>query len=157
MLTKIISGGQTGADIAALDACLELDFSCGGYCPIGRYNESGKIPKRYPLIEYGLSYQERTKKNVIESDGTVIFISKFLTKGSSLTWDYCNFYKKYGIIININNGFNQSYVELKDFIKKHSIHILNVAGTRASKYPDMHGIVKDIISTVIVDNIHHCL
>lgn len=154
MLTKIISGGQTGADIAALDACLELDFPCEGYCPIGRYNEAGKIPKKYPLIEYGVKYQERTKKNVIESDGTVIFVTRFLTKGSRLTLEYCHEYEKHEIIINIDNGFNESYVELEDFIKKYSIHILNVTGTRASKCPNIHGFVKDVISTIIVDNEH---
>ncbi len=51
MLEKIIGGGQTGADRAALDAALENDFAAGGYCPAGRRSEDGKIDDKYPLIE----------------------------------------------------------------------------------------------------------
>jgi hypothetical protein len=48
-LAKIISGGQTGVDRAALDAALAADFPCGGWCPADRSAEDGPIPERYPM------------------------------------------------------------------------------------------------------------
>lgn len=75
MLTKIISGGQTGADRAALDAGIESDFPIGGSCPSGRMAEDGPINNEYKLIEIEGGYRKRTKKNVADSDGTAIFYS----------------------------------------------------------------------------------
>ncbi len=69
MQIKIISGGQTGVDRAALDAAMELHILTGGYCPKGRKAEDGRIPDTYNLIEMPTtSYPARTEKNVIESD-----------------------------------------------------------------------------------------
>ena len=72
-ITRIISGGQTGVDRAALDAAMELGLSCGGWCPKGRHAEDGVIPSRYPLQETPTAdYAQRTHWNVRDSDGTVI-------------------------------------------------------------------------------------
>ena len=66
---KIISGGQTGVDRAALDVALELHIECGGFCPKGRKSEDGIIPEKYPLIETATEeYSERTELNVKEAD-----------------------------------------------------------------------------------------
>lgn len=73
MLTKIISGGQTGVDRGALDAALIASFLCGGWCPIGRKAEDGLIPERYPLQELpGADYRQRMRRNVVDSDGTLV-------------------------------------------------------------------------------------
>ena len=70
---KIISGGQTGVDRAGLDFAIENQIPHGGYCPKGRRSEDGKIPDNYNLIETATSnYKERTEKNLIELDGTLI-------------------------------------------------------------------------------------
>lgn len=77
MLQRIISGGQTGADRAALDTALEHNFPCGGWCPKGRRAEDGTIAPRYPLKETDVyDYPVRTELNVKESDGTLV-----ITKG----------------------------------------------------------------------------
>src|SRR5437763_14971821 len=73
---KIISGGQTGVDRAALDVALKHGIDCGGWCPAGRRDEFGRIPDRYPvmdLVDRGLT--ERTLQNVIDSDGTISIYS----------------------------------------------------------------------------------
>ena len=73
MIKKIISGGQTGVDRAALDAALELGIEVGGWCPKGRLAEDGTVPDKYPLKEMDTNaYPARTEQNVIDSDGTLI-------------------------------------------------------------------------------------
>src|SRR3954463_11720603 len=87
LITKLISGGQTGADRAALDWAISHGIEHGGRCPKGRLAEDGPIPLRYQLIETPTeSYEERTEWNVRDSDGTVIFtIAEQLSGGSLLT------------------------------------------------------------------------
>ena len=90
MLRKIISGGQTGADRAGLDFAIEVALEHGGFVPRGRKAEDGKIPEHYHLTELSsISYAVRTKRNVREGDGTVVFnLDPILTGGSALTFEY---------------------------------------------------------------------
>src|SRR4051812_7853330 len=84
MFEKIISGGQTGADRAALDFALQRHIPHGGWCPKGRLAEDGGIPPRYQLRETpGPDSIQRTEWNVRDSDGTVIFSIKELLSGGS--------------------------------------------------------------------------
>jgi len=74
---KVISGGQTSVDRAALDAAMESGLAVGGFCPKGRKAEDGKVPSIYRLEELkSASYQQRTERNVIESEGTLILALK---------------------------------------------------------------------------------
>lgn len=87
MITKIISGGQTGADQAALDFAIENDILHGGWIPKGRKTEDGVLSEKYRLEEMPTaSYPKRTEKNILDSDGTIIFSCGKLTGGSALTW-----------------------------------------------------------------------
>jgi hypothetical protein len=90
MLRKIISGGQTGADRAGLDFAIETGLEHGGYVPRGRKAEDGRIDDRYNLVELTTSsYPARTRRNIEESDGTVIFsLERLLSGGTKLTQDY---------------------------------------------------------------------
>jgi Circularly permutated YpsA SLOG family len=100
-LTKIISGGQTGVDWAALDAALAVGFPCGGWCPADRKSEDGPIPERYPmslLIERG--DRLRTLKNVQTGDGTAILFYQTLSGGTKLTRDMCIREKKPFIVLD---------------------------------------------------------
>ena len=82
MLRKIISGGQTGADRAGLDFAIEVGLVHGGYIPQGRKAEDGRIDEKYQLVELSSnSYPVRTKRNIRESDGTVIF-----SLDKTITW-----------------------------------------------------------------------
>ena len=79
MITKIVSGGQTGVDRAALDIALELAIPCGGWCPKGRNAEDGVIPDKDPLMETNSrGYRVRTEKNVRDSGGTLILYKEKL-------------------------------------------------------------------------------
>ena len=87
---KIISGGQTGVDRAALDAALSLGMDCGGWCPEGRRDENGIIPAYFPVQELpGGGYLERTVRNVQDADGTVIFHPGSLQGGTLATAESC--------------------------------------------------------------------
>ena len=89
-LERIISGGQTGVDRAALDAAIELGIPHGGWCPRGRRAENGVIPSRYQLKEIeGIDYSERTRRNIVESDATLILTSGPLQGGTLLTFNLC--------------------------------------------------------------------
>ncbi len=91
-LRKIVSGGQTGVDRVALDAALASQFPCGGWCPVDRSAEDGVIPATYPLTPLpDGDLRERTRQNVIDSDGTLIVSDTRLTGGAlaggtQLTW-----------------------------------------------------------------------
>jgi hypothetical protein len=86
---KIISGGQTGVDRAALDAAMKHGIECGGWCPAGRLDEFGKIPEQYPLqeLEHG-TFADRTLQNVKDSDGTAIIYFDKLRGGTAQTVEF---------------------------------------------------------------------
>ena len=95
MCQKIISGGQTGVDRGALDACIENSFLCGGWCPKGRLAEDGIIDKKYPLLEVkSTMYRVRTEMNVIKSDATLIIMNGILQGGTLFTLQRANEHKK---------------------------------------------------------------
>ena len=154
MIKKIISGGQTGADRAGLDAALEARFPCGGWCPKGRKAEDGRIPDKYPLTETGSAdYIKRTEKNVVDSDGTVVFTYGRPTGGSKVTVKYAGKHKKPCLCIDLDVGSAEQMVEkLNQWIKQNQIEALNVAGSRGSKspgiYEKVYGIMKKVLEVM---------
>lgn len=150
MLEKLVSGGQTGADIAALDVALRFGFPHGGWCPKGRRSLEGRIPNHYQLIETpSASYLQRTEWNVRDSDGTVVFtLAPEVTGGSLRT---LGFAKKYGKpCLHLSKALGafdyQDRSELLDrFVRDHSIRSLNVAGSRESKEPGIHDWVMGVL------------
>lgn len=152
ILSKIISGGQTGVDRGALDAALAADFHCGGWCPPGRPAEDGVIPNRYPLIEMpGGSYRQRTIKNVMDSDGTLIIYFSELQTGTKLTAETCiRKNKPYLLIDAAAVPVNQAIELAARFIEDQNISVLNVAGPRATKAPAGHQYAFDVISGIIL-------
>ena len=90
MIKRIISGGQTGADRAALDFAIKMDLPHGGWIPKGRLAEDGPLPEKYQLQEMPTqNYPKRTEQNVIDSDGTLIITHGKLTGGSNTDQGIC--------------------------------------------------------------------
>ena len=135
---KIISGGQTGVDRAALDAALKNGIDCGGWCPAGRLDESGKIPEHYPLKEMGYgSFTERTLQNVKDSDGTVIIFRGELSGGTKQTLQFCESEKRPYQLIDADRVSAPDASELvSKFVRENGIRTLNVAGPRASEWAE---------------------
>jgi hypothetical protein len=139
MIKKIISGGQTGADRAGLDAAVYLKIPTDGYCPKGYVTENGKDVslKKLGLKEMQTyKYEDRTIKNVLSSDGTVIFCrtdvdKSIIGEGTQLTFS-----------VAVNNDkpviINPTKRKFMKWIKEYDIKILNVAGNRESQYPGIY-------------------
>lgn len=151
MLTKIISGGQTGADRAALDACLESGFPCGGYCPAGRLAEDGVIAAAYPVRELaGAGYPQRTRENVRISDGTAIFYESEPHGGTEQTLLFCAREGKPYRLIDISLcDVDSAAAALRRFISRHDLSTLNVAGPRQSACPDIHDFVRAAVRRLL--------
>jgi hypothetical protein len=152
MLEKIISGGQTGADQAGLDAAIDIGLPYGGYLPRGRRTEKGPLSVKYKgMTEIGTSdYRVRTGLNVDNSDGTVVFTYGHPKGGSSLTLRLALQKGKPTIHINLDKVHPNKAVDLLCiWIQNNRIKVLNVAGSRQSKAPTIHGIVYSILAAVI--------
>lgn len=128
LIEKIVSGGQTGADRAALDWAIESGIPHGGWCPKGRLAEDGPISARYNLTESTSSnYVQRTEWNVRDSDGTVVFsIAPTLTGGSKKTVVFAQKHKR--PVIHISSKAEQPGEKLLEFIRTSRVRVLNVAG-----------------------------
>jgi len=145
---RVISGGQTGVDRAALDAALECGIPIGGWCPRGRRAESGEIPPRYPLVETpSRDFRERTRWNVRDSDGTLILTMGPLTGGTALTWRTTLRLKRHVLVGDLRQGTNVLVAQIDRWAAVYSIRVLNVAGPRASQQPDAGQLVRVLLTT----------
>lgn len=149
---KIVSGGQTGADRAALDWSIANNIPHGGWCPKGRKAEDGIIASRYNLTETPSSeYSERTQWNIRDSDGTIVFsISEQFFAGTLLTVELSEKSEKPCLhickkLVDINT-VNQFQLFLLEF----AIVNLNVAGPRASDEPEVYQFVRKFLDRAFI-------
>jgi Circularly permutated YpsA SLOG family/Domain of unknown function (DUF6794) len=150
MIHKIISGGQTGADQAALDAAIKLGIAYGGWIPKGRLTEEGALPDKYNLTEMpSSSYPLRTDQNVIEATGTLIVSHGQLTEGSDYTRKMAIKHHRPWIHIDLNQtpAFKAATL-ISAWSEENNIDILNVAGPRASKDEKIYPAVLKLIESV---------
>ncbi len=162
-ISRIISGGQTGADRGGLDAALYCNVPHGGWCPKGRRAEDGVIPAKYLLQESkSASYTVRTEANVRDSDATVVFTLGRATGGSLKTLEFCQKHKKPYLHVDVDALERPQAVKaVVDWLEgrgeynhegyfaiKPPVHCdLNVAGSRESKADG----IEDLVMAVMVD------
>jgi hypothetical protein len=152
MIKKIISGGQTGAGQAALDAAIRLEFPYGGWISKGRRTEDGILPYEYKLKELKSgAYPNYTERNVINSNGTLIISHGKLKGGSALPRRLAKKYNRQFLHISLDE--TPAFIaasKINNWIIEYDIEILNVTGSRASKDPKIYEVVKYIIEGVIL-------
>ena len=151
MISKIISGGQTGVDQAALDVTITLGIPHGGWIPKGRKTENRALPDKYRLKEMPTSsYAKRTKQNVIDSEGTLIISLGPLTRGSELTHKTAMLHDRPRLHIDLGTlNTLQAVKTVRSWIVRHGIKILNIAGPRASENPDIYDVAAKALKAVV--------
>lgn len=152
---KLVSGGQTGADRAALDAALALGFPCGGWCPTQRQAEDGPIPTRYPLQELCGGYPARTLANVNHSDASLIVYRVSISGGTASTLRFCKQHQRPCLLIDSAQfEIQQAVTMIEQFILRHQVETLNVAGPRASDCASIYRYTRDVLDRVIALHQH---
>ncbi|MDR4485430.1 MAG: putative molybdenum carrier protein [Nitrospirales bacterium] len=166
MITKLISGGQTGADRGGLDAAIHCGIPHGGWCPKGRRAEDGVIPVEYHLNEMASQeYLPRTKANVVDSDATIIFTYGPLSGGSLKTATYAHHLEKPYYDVDLKSTPRKKAVEeivrwlggdaeLNDHDEYIAFPpfecILNVAGSRESHASGIQEAVFQLLVDVLI-------
>jgi len=145
MIEKIVSGGQTGVDQAALLVASEIRLSIGGWCPKGGLDENGVcILQQYPFLKEAttINPDERTKLNIRDSDGTLIIVpswplSKKINDGTRLTIADAIRQQKPYLIVSLTEKHFATHTILQ-WLEQHDIKILNIGGPRESNAPGIH-------------------
>lgn len=152
MIKKVISGGQTGADIAGVDAAISCGVPYGGWLPKGRKTEKGPLSGRYTkfqIMNRG-GYPKRTEQNIIDSDGTVVFSFGTLSGGSALTRRLCQKYGRPFLYVDLGQELFPAE-SLKEWLNRKDIQVLNVAGSRESRHPGIYALVFETIQKVLLN------
>ncbi|HUA68653.1 MAG TPA: putative molybdenum carrier protein [Candidatus Saccharimonadales bacterium] len=149
---KIVSGGQTGVDRAALDFAIQHDMKHGGWCPRGRLAEDGVISAIYQLRETdSAEYAERTEKNVLNSNATLIVArAKELSGGTAFTKELAAQHGRPVIVIYEPDGAAKGAIVLSKFLRQNNVRTLNVAGPRESQTPGLGKFVAELLETALV-------
>lgn len=154
MLKKIISGGQTGADQGALDGAISSGFPYGGTIPLGRKTEAGPLPHSYRMevLDSG-NYSERTERNVVDADGTLILSHGPLTGGSALTEKIAVRLGKPCLHIDFEvDDCRRAAERASTWLHSEQIRILNVAGPRASSDGRIYELSRELIVRLIEED-----
>ena len=152
MIEKIVSGGQTGADRAALDVALELGIATGGWVPRGRRAEDGTIPARYVgLVESESGdYAQRTRLNVRDSDATLVFAFGEPTGGTALTARCARDLGRPVLVLDLDERTRAEAVDrLLDWLGETAPRVLNVAGPRLSGEPRIAAAVAAVLPAAL--------
>lgn len=148
MFAAIVSGGQTGVDRAALDLALELGIPCRGWCPHGRRAEDGRIPDRYPLTETPTAeYPDRTRRNVLDSDGTLILHGKGRSRGTELTTRLARKHGKPFLVLDLDATPDPAAA--RAWAAANGVRVLNVAGPRESECPGIYEMAAEFLRRVL--------
>jgi len=152
VIRKIVSGGQIGADQAALDVAMKLGFPHGGWIQKGRKTQSGILPEKYRLKELPTAgYKQRIERNVIDSDGTVIISHGEPTGGAEYSRKMTD--KHHRPCLHADLKENSTFViasKINTWVLEHNIEVLNVTGSRVSEDSTIYKDTLDIVEGAIL-------
>ena len=147
---RVVSGGQTGVDRAALDVAITLGIPHGGWCPRGRRAEDGVVPARYAVVEHASpDYAARTQANVADADATLILARGTLSGGTALTRDVARRLQKPFLIVDL--GTDPDPTAVREWLAGHAVGVLNVAGPRESQSPGIGDAARAFLREVLAD------
>ncbi len=145
---RIISGGQTGVDRAALDVAIAHGIPLGGWIPRGRRAEDGPLPAHYPLRETaGDRYAERTRLNVRDADATLVLCRDRPTRGTALTLSFARQLGRPHLVVDLRRALPVDTV--RSWLRRHGVRVLNVAGPRESLASGIYVEAADYLSAVL--------
>jgi hypothetical protein len=148
MIERIISGGQTGVDRAALDVAMEMGIECGGWCPAGRHADDGRIPERYPLKETAdMDHTVRTENNVRDSDGTLTLYRGSLQGGTAYAVAMARHFRRPVLAVNLDEP--PDVHDIADWIDDNNIRVLHIAGQRESSSPGIYEAARRLIREIL--------
>jgi hypothetical protein len=146
---RIVSGAQTGVDRAALDVALALGLPCGGWVPHGRRAEDGPVARHYPVRETpSRSYGERTRRNVRDSDATLILTRSTPTGGTALTASAARAMRRPCCVVNLVTC-EPDPAAVRDWMDRHRVRALNVAGPRESTTSGIYDDARDYLTRLL--------
>ena len=150
MVKRIISGGQTGADRAALDFAILHAIPHGGWCPYGRWAEDGIIGPQYQLSETpSANPDQRTEWNAQNADATVIFsLIPLLIGGSRKTAELATLFGKPMLHLSRQIDGFEAAERFAVFLSQHQPGCLNIAGSRESEEPGIGWFVREVLEQV---------
>ncbi len=147
-LARIVSGGQTGVDRAALDVAIARRLPHGGWCPRGRRAEDGAVPARYALREHASpDYAARTERNVVDSDATLVLAIGSPTNGTALTVRLAARHGRPCLVVDLAAPPTPATVAA--WLAARDVRVLNVAGPRESTHPGIHDLAAAYLERVL--------
>lgn len=150
ILQRIVSGGQTGVDRAALNVAIASGIPCGGWCPQGRKAEDGPLPLHYPLRETDSPlYDVRTRWNVRDSDATLVITAGSLKGGTALTVELARRIARPLHVINLLDDGRNHILDTRQWLHEHRVRTLNVAGPRESQQPGIYSQAQEFLLELI--------
>ena len=148
MIKKIISGGQTGVDRAALDVALDEGIDCGGSCPAGRFADDGPIPDRYPLLETSdRDHYVRTENNVRDSDGSLLIYRGRLHGGTAYALEMAKQLQRPVMAVNMDEP--PPLGDVVDWIEKNRLQVVHIGGQRENSSPGIYRQASDFIRALV--------
>lgn len=160
---KIISGGQTGVDQAALRVAESRGLELGGWCPPGRVCESGRIPDRFPLRETNQERSDgardiprslRTEWNVRDSDATLI-LRRLIPKeqlhgdpGTTWAFECAVLYGKPLLLSGVDEPADTNVNIVRTWLNSLKVRTLNVAGPAETAQPGIGRLAEEFLLKV---------
>lgn len=150
ILQRIISGGQTGVDRAALNVAIAAGIPCGGWCPLGRKAEDGPLPLHYPLRETDSPlYDVRTRWNVRDADATLVITAGAVKGGTALTVELARRIARPLHVINLLDDGRNHILDTCQWLHEHRVRTLNIAGPRESQQPGIYSRTQEFLLELI--------
>lgn len=148
---RVVSGGQTGVDRAALDVGRECGLELGGWCPRDRRAEDGRVPDAYPLRETRTTdYRERTRRNVLASDATLVLARGMPTGGTAYTLAVARRAGRPWLVVDLDDP--PAVEVVRGWLAANRVEALNVAGPRESLQPEIYAQARAFLRRLLADD-----